>query len=135
MARLLVVDDDEAMRYSTARLLQLLGHEVEEAADGEEALEMLLGAEFDLVLVDILMPVMDGLETIDELRRQGAQVPVIAWTGHQGGRLDYLEAALHIGASGVLLKPFSSQALTTLVEELLAGPTGRHALHSRPQLS
>jgi CheY-like chemotaxis protein len=125
MATILVVDDDEATRYSTGRLLKSLGHEVYEAADGEEALELCLDGDFDLVVMDILMPVMDGLETIDELKRQRPYLPVIACTGHDGGRLHYLDVAMHIGASGVLKKPFSGSVLADMVGDLLAGAAAK----------
>jgi CheY-like chemotaxis protein len=121
LAIILVVDDDDAFRSMLRRTLQRAGYDVVEATDGKAALEALSGAMVDLVITDIVMPNMEGIETIRALRRSYPQLKIIAMSG--GGRLKpegYLDVAKLFGAFRVLRKPFESEELLASVEEALA---------------
>jgi CheY-like chemotaxis protein len=80
--RVLVVDDEIAIRQLVMRQLESAGHSVMEAADGAAALEQLVGCDFDLVISDMLMPVMGGLELARQLDERGCQVPVLFISGY-----------------------------------------------------
>jgi CheY-like chemotaxis protein len=121
MSRILVVDDDDAFRSMLRRTLQRLEHHVIEAADGEEAIEKLAAGIFDLVITDIIMPNVEGIETIRTLRRTYPDLKVIAMSG--GGRASnevYLNVAKAFGAFRVLSKPFTNDQLLAAINEALA---------------
>lgn len=114
--RVLVVDDDSMVRRVCKALLELLGHTVAEAADGNDALRMLTRFEADVILLDMLMPEKDGVETLRELRRIDPITPVIAMSG--GSRVDAalcLRFATNLGAPLVLLKPFTADELDAVI--------------------
>ena len=124
---ILLVEDDETLRSVLRQTLAREGYEVQEAADGRAALKALARSPAALIITDIIMPEMEGIEFIMSLRKANPKVPVIAMSG--GGRLggdDYLELAQAFGAAGILAKPFDSNQLLGMVRELL-GP--------RPQLA
>ena len=139
-ARLLVVDDDRTFRLSTAELLRQEGYQVEGAADVEEAVAKLEGSPFDLMLLDVRMPGMDGLTAVEVLRTRGLELPILMISGF--GSIDTAVKALHLGADHFLSKPIDPDLLSAKVAELLERrPTGRRiregALagivgHSRP---
>ena len=109
--RLLVVDDTEVNRDLLVRRLKALGHEVETAVHGRAALETLAARPIDLVLLDIMMPEMDGFETMKAIRQNPAfaRLPIIALTAKamKGDREKCLEA----GASDYLAKPVNNEQL------------------------
>ncbi|MEK9163714.1 MAG: response regulator, partial [Chloroflexota bacterium] len=78
----LVVDDEKAMRLSLSEILTLDGCEVQMAASGEEALQMIMASSFDLMLLDIKMPGMDGIQTLAEVRRLAPHTVVVMLTAH-----------------------------------------------------
>lgn len=122
MRRILVVDDDPQVRRGLSRALHQSGYEVVEAANGREAMAILRQDPPDLVITDINMPEMDGIEIINELRAAGTPVPVIAISG--GGRLPkelLLGDASILGAVATLEKPFELAALLGTVDRLLTG--------------
>ncbi len=105
--RILVVDDDDGLRVSLAKFLQHCGYELETAEEGRAALELFRRRPFDLVILDLIMPEREGLETLIELRRFQPDAKVIAISG--GGRIaagDYLTMACQLGAVAALEKPF-----------------------------
>lgn len=108
---ILVVDDDRAVRESLARSLQYSGYEVDSAADGVEALARLSGSHPDAVIMDVMMPRLDGLETTRMLRSNGNDVPILILTARDAvdDRVDGLDA----GADDYMVKPFA-------LDELLA---------------
>lgn len=108
---ILVVDDDQAVRDSLARSLQYSGYEVTAAGDGLEALARLSALRPDAVIMDVMMPRLDGLETTRMLRSTGNDVPILVLTARDavGDRVDGLDA----GADDYMAKPFS-------LDELLA---------------
>ncbi|GAA4255034.1 response regulator [Azospirillum formosense] len=124
MARILVIDDVPALTALLRMTLETQGHEVAEAHDGLSGLSMLEGAPFDLAIVDMMMPGLDGVELIRRLRaRDASHAPSII--AMSGGTDDFPAAfsltlsAMH-GADRVLYKPFDNSELTAAVDELLA---------------
>jgi two-component system response regulator HydG len=115
--RLLVVDDDRTFRLSTAELLRQDGHEVETAGDAAEAVDMLSRRSFDLVLLDMRMPGMDGLTAVEVLRTRGLRAPVLMISGF--GTIDTAVESLHRGADHFLSKPVDPDILSAKVAELL----------------
>ena len=115
--RMLVVDDDPAVRDSLARTLRFEGHEVETAADGRAALDAVRAHEPDAVILDVSMPVLDGLQTCQQLRADGVLVPVLMLTARDsvGDRV----AGLDAGADDYLIKPFALQELLARLRALL----------------
>ncbi|MFI5909842.1 response regulator transcription factor [Dactylosporangium sp. NPDC051541] len=115
--RILVVDDDAAVRDSLARTLRFEGYQVETAPDGAQALAAVKGQEPDAVVLDVSMPVLDGLETCRELRMDGVLVPVLMLTARDsvGDRV----AGLDAGADDYLVKPFALQELLARLRALL----------------
>jgi two-component system cell cycle response regulator CpdR len=121
MAKVLLVDDDEMVRQVVKKMLELGRHEVTEASNGVKALQAFTTASFDLVITDVVMPDMEGLQLVRELRALPSPPKVIVMSG--GGRgtaSDYLEMATRFGASATLSKPVSPQALVDAVNRVLA---------------
>jgi DNA-binding NtrC family response regulator len=120
MARILLIDDDDAVRGSTARLLELMGHEVLTAEHGAAGLRIWRERGADLVITDVCMPGMNGLDVIVELRAFAPDLAVIAMSGGlESQRLDLLGTAAQAGAFRALPKPFTIQELRSAVGELL----------------
>ena len=120
MAEILVVDDDEGVRLMLRTLLEKSGHSVIEASNGNEAVQTLQNHSPALVILDIIMPDKEGLETIMELRQSRPDLPIIAISG--GGRIGpqaYLDDALKLGAAKVFTKPFVLDDIRQAVAELL----------------
>jgi diguanylate cyclase (GGDEF)-like protein len=105
--RVLVVDNDRVQRLKACAALQTLGLDVCEAGSGKQALELLARERFDAVLLDIRMPLMDGVETCRRIRalQRGECLPVIMATGI--GDMEALEAAYHVGATDFVVKPIN----------------------------
>lgn len=120
MARILVIDDEEPARRMLREALELAGHEVVEARDGQEGLQRYRAAPTDLVITDILMPGKEGLETIMEFRRRVPGIKIIAFSGGgQMGNLSFLEVAKRLGAQRTFQKPFNLRAVLDTVREVL----------------
>ena len=113
MASILLVEDDEQLRPLLRLVLERGGHQVVEAGNGKEALEIYLRKPTDLVVTDLVMPDKEGLETILELRRIYPDVKIIAMSGggRTGGTEGYLDLAKKFGANHILTKPFSNQEI------------------------
>jgi DNA-binding NtrC family response regulator len=114
--RILVVDDEEAMRESLRAWLEKAGHEVEPAAGGSAALDILSRAPCDLALVDIKMPGMDGHELLQRIREEHPRVMVVMITAY--GSIESAVEAMKQGATDYLLKPFDPEHLMLLIEKL-----------------
>ena len=117
--KILVVDDERAVRESLKRALELEGYQVEVAEDGSEAIAKLNGSngQPDAVVLDVLMPGVDGLEVCRHVRRTGSTVPVLMLTARDavGDRVSGLDA----GADDYLVKPFALEELLARVRALL----------------
>ena len=108
MGRILVVDDEEGVRSFLAESLEIDGHHVEEAANGQEALERLRSRSFDLVLTDLRMPGMDGLELLQKVLAEQPEVEFIVLTAH--GNVENAVQAMKLGAFDYIQKPVSGPA-------------------------
>lgn len=120
MAQVLIIDDDAGVRRVLRQLLEREGFLVAEAEDGRKGVELFRQHPADLIITDILMPEMDGVETIIMLRREFPGIKVIAMSG--GGRRraeDYLPAAHRLGAHHVIEKPFEIQPLLAAIRGLV----------------
>jgi two-component system response regulator MprA len=113
----LVVDDDKAVRESLRRSLEFNGYAVSLASDGAEALAGISGIGPDVVVMDVMMPRLDGIETTRALRQSGNDVPVLVLTARDavGDRVEGLDA----GADDYLTKPFALQELLARLRALL----------------
>ena len=113
MPSVLVVDDEDQIRQLIRETLEQAGYDVQEASDGKQGLERYRAKPADLVIMDILMPDQDGLESIMTLRREFPAARVIAITGGSDmiGILNFLDVAKMLGARRTLQKPFDMQTL------------------------
>ena len=116
-ARVLVVDDDDALREALGRALRLEGYEVDLVADGAEAVERLSTVVPDVVVLDVLMPVLDGLMVCRFLREGGGGPPVLLLTARTSVSDRVL--GLDAGADDYLTKPFAFEELLARVRALL----------------
>jgi two-component system response regulator MprA len=122
--RVLVVDDELAVRTSLQRALGLERYEVDLAQDGREALERVAGARYDAVVLDVSMPQLDGLEACRRMRAAGDRTPVLMLTARDA--VDDRVAGLDAGADDYLVKPFALRELQARLRALLRridGPT------------
>jgi two-component system response regulator MprA len=115
--RVLVVDDEPAVREALKRALQMEGYEVALAEDGDQALQALLTDPADAVVLDVLMPTVDGLEVSRRLRKMGDDVPILMLTARDAieDRVEGLDA----GADDYLVKPFALEELFARLRALL----------------
>jgi CheY-like chemotaxis protein len=123
MARILVIDDQESVRSVLRRVLTIDQHQVFEAADGREAWALLDVEPLDLIITDVYMPEMDGIEFLIRLADRAPDIPVIAISGggYASARSVLKDAGL-LGAAGTLEKPFSSEQVLDAVRQALAKP-------------
>lgn len=120
--RLIVVDDDEPFAFGISKLLERKGYNVRVATNGRQALEILTKATADVVITDIFMEEMEGLETIVQLRREHPHIRVIAMSGGSCTvGIDCLSLARSLGAKRVLQKPVTIDALEDAIRGLSCG--------------
>ena len=117
--QILVVDDEAKMRRVLDIMLQKMGHRVFGAGNGREALDVFAANAIDLVIADLRMPEMDGIELLASLRAQQSDVPVIVITAH--GTIETAIAAMKHGASDYLLRPFDIDVLELAIARALNG--------------
>ena len=125
MAKILIVDDEPRIRELIHEHLQYSGYICEEAGDGSAALAQLSGGGFDLVILDLMMPFMDGMTCLREMRARHINTPVIILTA-RGEEYDKL-AGLESGADDYVVKPFSLAVLYAKVQALLRRVRGLNA--------
>jgi DNA-binding response OmpR family regulator len=121
MAKILIAEDERDIRELVVFTLELLaGHTVLQAGDGEEALEVALSEQPDLILLDMRMPKLGGLETCRRLKAapETAHIPVVILSAR--GLDDEVQAGLDAGAEAYLVKPFDTGQLVADVEQYLA---------------
>jgi two-component system response regulator MprA len=116
-ARILVVDDEPAVQQALSRALSMERYDVTLARDGREALECLSGGGQDAVILDVSMPVVDGLEVCRRMRDAGDQTPVLMLTARD--QVDDRVAGLDAGADDYLVKPFALRELMARLRALL----------------
>lgn len=118
MARILITEDEDSLRSFVARALRLDGHQTDEAADGAEGLEMLESGTYDLLLSDIRMPVMDGIELAHRAADAYPAMKILLMTGYaeQRERADDLMSKI----VDVVSKPFTLPDIRTAVADALA---------------
>src|SRR6202044_593233 len=115
--RLLVVDDDPDVLDSLGRALRLAGYSVSFASNGGEALEAVARSPVDLIVLDVLMPMVDGFDTCRRLRERGDATPILVLTARDG--IDDRVTGLEMGADDYLVKPFALRELLARVRALL----------------
>ncbi len=123
MSRLLIIEDEPAMRTALVETLRGLGYRTSSAATGPEGLEKACTEESDLILLDVMLPGLDGYALCRELRQRGRRTPVLMLTAK--GLVDDRVEGLESGADDYLVKPFSMKELTARVRALL-----RRAAHT-----
>lgn len=116
--KILIVDDDPAMVRLLAQVLTRKGYEVLESSNGQEALRLLYKDKPDLVLLDVVMPTMDGWQTCSRIRDVSATIPVIMLTGRRKTEEDVVRG-LDYGADDYLIKPVGNKELTARVQAML----------------
>ncbi len=115
MGKILIVEDDLITRRNLSVLLSDEGYDVDQAGDGVQALEILAGRPFDLVLSDIVMPRMDGLKLLQQLQFMAPQIPVVIMTSYVSDSLSSVPA----GAAEFIRKPFVLDDLLFKVQRAL----------------
>jgi DNA-binding NtrC family response regulator len=121
MARIVVIDDQEPIRRIVRRALENDGHEVLDASDGEAGMQLVDRGPVDVVITDIFMPGLDGIQTLREIRKRHPAVKVIAMSGGDStGMLDLRRDAELLGAVKSLQKPFTTRQISELVKGVLA---------------
>ena len=117
---ILIVDDDDMMRSFIRELLVINDFKITEAANGKLGLKEFRENTPDLVITDIIMPEMEGISFIRELRSHNKEIPIIAMTGNVHGRMEeFLDISSQLGADEILRKPIKSQQFLEAIERLL----------------
>ena len=129
MARILVIDDDPAVRAAMQMVLEREGFDLNPAGDGPAGIRLVAAEDFDLLLVDLFMPGMDGLETIRQVHRHKPGLPIIIMSGLSFASAgtqppDFLAMAGKLGAVGNLKKPFRPRELLAVVAQGLETSLG-----------
>ncbi len=116
----LVVDDEASMRKLIRAMLETSGYQVIEADSGNEALDKCKQHSIDIIITDLVMAGLNGIDLILALKEQHSVIPIIAISGGGGisGRFDYLEISSLLGASSVLKKPFDKAQLLSTIADL-----------------
>ncbi len=118
--RILIIEDEDQIRMMLRQVLEEAGYEVADAPDGVEGIRLFLEKPADLIIMDMIMPKKEGMETILDLKSEHPSVKIIAISGGgQIGPRPYLEVAQALGAARAFMKPFRIEALLLAVRELL----------------
>ena len=122
MPNIIEIEDDRFVCRSLKRMFERQGHTGEVAEDGEQGIQLVRRTNPDLVIIDIIMPNKEGIETIDELIKEYPDMKIIAISGG-GLRLEagqYLDLALKIGVKAALKKPFKREEIVNLANEIIS---------------
>lgn len=120
--RILVVEDDQKIASFISRGLQQAGYAVDHAADGQVGLHLALTEPYDAAIIDVMLPKLDGLSLIQELRRQKVNLPVIILSAKRS--VEDRVKGLHTGSDDYLVKPFSFSELLARIQALLRRASG-----------
>jgi len=124
MALIMIVDDDAHIQLALRQIVESAGHRVIEASNGQDAIDLFEEFRPDLVITDVFMPHMDGIETIRVIRRMTPAARIIAISGGcVGSGWNYLESVVVLGANLALQKPFTCSQLLSAIDRLLGGWT------------
>ena len=126
--RLLLADDERNIRTVLTDELQRLGHTVVPCADGTEAVQFLQNETFDVLILDLNMPGMDGLTLLERAKTLGSNADVIILTGH--GTLEAAKKAIHLGIVEFLTKPYSLADLETILKRIAENRTAKQKYHA-----
>ena len=117
---ILIIDDDSVFRKMLNLMLNKAGYQVLEASNGREGLELYKKEHVDLVVTDVFMPEMEGIETTMELKEINPDVKIIAISGGGShGNFEYLSHLKNFGVHKIFTKPFASKAFLSAVKELI----------------
>lgn len=114
LARILIVDDEDIVLKSCLRVLQKLDYEIETAYSGQTALDQLDKKKYDIVVTDLMMPGMDGMQLLEEIKKRYPEMIVIIFTGY--ATVDTARQALKAGAFDYIPKPFTPDELRNVLE-------------------
>jgi len=133
MTRILLIDDEEQIRSTIGALLRASGYEVSTASDGKAGVSLFEREPFDLVITDVLMPVMGGAGVIAALRRlRPGQKIIASYGGGQVSGADSVATAQSLGADQLLVKPFTLAELQAAIAAALGTPGGKPPAHDAP---
>lgn len=122
--KILVVEDDRVLNKSIVKLLKTQQYSVDMAFDGEEALDYIMMAQYDVLLIDVMMPKMNGFDLVKELRRRGVKTPVLLLTARDS--LEDKIQGLDLGADDYVVKPFEFDELLARIRALLRRDNRQH---------
>ena len=114
--KILLADDEKDLARATRMILNYSGYDVDVSYNGKEAIENIKNNSYDLIILDIMMPVMDGIEALKEMRKSGINTPVILLTARAG--IDDKVEGLDAGANDYLTKPFNKKELLARIRAL-----------------
>lgn len=117
MPKILLVDDAAFMRMRCAKLLTENGYEVEEASDGQEGVEKYMALKPDLVLMDITMPVMDGITAVQEIKSRDPEAKVVMCSAL--GQQTMVMAAIKAGAKDFIVKPYQPEKILATIKRFV----------------
>ena len=127
--RLLLIEDEDLVRVVIAQWLGRAGYQVDQAASGEEALERLTQGEYDLLLVDLNLPGIDGMDCLREAALSDSHATALVISGY--GSMDRVVESMHLGAQGFLSKPFTPHELLEAVKDTLERRVRAREAHRR----
>ena len=117
MKRILIVDDDKDLRFNLSAVLREEGHEVIAASDGKQTIKVIDKSSPDLVLLDIKLPGMDGVELLQEIKRKWNNLPIIMLTANSD--VKSAVKAMKLGAYDYITKPFDDEELILIIKKAL----------------
>ncbi len=120
MSRVLITDDSSAQRLIISDIAQKMGHEIDTACNGQEAIEKIQANQPDCLLLDMLMPVMDGMKVLETLESKGIKIPIIVLTADV--QTDLKEQCLEFGVHTFMNKPIRKDKLQEALNEILSSP-------------
>ena len=115
---LLVVDDEEGMRDTLVDILEDLSYSVDEASNGQDAVDKVRSREFGLILMDVSMPIMDGIEALAEIKKLSPEMPVIIMTAY--AHSSDVDRAYEQGAHAVVSKPLDIEQMLSIIRQELS---------------